>query len=85
MIRLEFSWAVALYLSICLGVLILYWAFFEKVKSLPNRSVSDRNVWHCAICTYFYIDSRHSDISVCPRCGSYNKKQIADPEKEVTG
>ena len=83
MIRLEFSWAVALYLSICLGALMLYWAFFEKVNTLPNRSVSDRSVWHCVICTYFYIDSRHSDISVCPRCGSYNKKQTANPEKEV--
>lgn len=85
MITIELSWAAALYLSVCVGVLIIYWAFFERVKTLPNRSASDRNVWHCSVCTFFYIDSRHSDISACPRCGSYNKKQIANQEKEVKG
>lgn len=85
MIRLEFSWAAALYICICMGAFLLYWIFFEKTKGLPNRSVSNRSIWQCGICTYFYIDSRHSDISVCPRCGSYNKKQISNSEKEVKG
>ena len=85
MIRLELSWAAALYISLCVGAVVIYWVFFEKARDLPNRSVSDRNVWHCAVCTYFYIDSRHSEISLCPRCGSYNKKQTTTQEKEVKG
>jgi len=85
MISIEFSWAAAIYISVCAVALISYWAFFERVRRLPNRSVSERSVWQCAICTYFYIDSRHSDISACPRCGSYNKKQGVNPEREAKG
>jgi hypothetical protein len=83
MIRLEFSWAVALYMVLTAVAFIAYWFFFDRVKSLPNRSISDRNVWKCSICTLYYIDSRNSDISLCPRCGSYNKKQTNLPQKGV--
>ncbi len=83
MIKLEFSAAVALYLSLTALALIFYWLFFEKPKDMSNKSVSDRNVWRCSICAYFYIDSKHSTISVCPRCGSYNKKEEAISQKEA--
>ncbi len=83
MIILEFSAAAAIYLSLAVMALLLYWAFFEKPKSSGGaRSAVDRHIWQCAICTYFYIDSRHSEMSVCPRCGSYNKKAAENTEKE---
>lgn len=83
MIKIEFSWAIALYMSLTAVALIAYWFIFERVGDLPNRSISERNVWQCSICTFFYIDSKNSEISTCPRCGSYNKKQVSVPEKEV--
>jgi len=33
------------------------------------------NIWKCSVCSNDYVDSKHEDISVCPLCGSYNKKE----------
>ncbi|KPK38422.1 MAG: hypothetical protein AMJ78_10035 [Omnitrophica WOR_2 bacterium SM23_29] len=85
MIVLEFSFAVALYIFLTTIALLLYWLFFEKAKYFKDYSLSDRHVWQCSICTYFYIDSKHTTISVCPRCGSYNEKVTTSFQKEVKG
>jgi len=85
MIRLEFSLAIALYIFFTTIALLLYWIFFERAKNIKDHSSSDRYVWQCSICTYFYIDSKHTVFSVCPRCGSYNEKQITTTQKEVKG
>ena len=31
--------------------------------------------WRCSVCSHSYIDSKHDEMSVCPLCGSYNKKE----------
>lgn len=85
MITLEFSVAAALYLSLATAIFFICWVFFERPARFGDSSAADRYIWQCAICTYCYIDSRHSAISVCPRCGSYNKKQDTIPQKEVKG
>lgn len=85
MIKLEFSLAITLYIFLTTIALLFYWVFFEKSKYFKDHSSSDRYVWQCSICTYFYIDSKHSTLSVCPRCGSYNEKQSASYQKEVKG
>ena len=85
MIPVEFSWAAAIYVTASISAVVIVWLFFDRVKAFPNRSLSERSVWQCSICTFYYIDSKNSDISVCPRCGSYNKKHPANPEKEVKG
>jgi rubrerythrin len=33
------------------------------------------HIWKCSVCFNDYVDSKHEDISVCPVCGSYNKKE----------
>ncbi|MFA5147948.1 MAG: hypothetical protein WC491_02335 [Candidatus Omnitrophota bacterium] len=84
MIRIELSWAVALYITFTAVGFIVYWLMFDRTKNLPNRSLSERSVWQCSICTQYYIDSKNSQISTCPRCGSYNKKQSNLPQKGVS-
>ena len=74
MIKIEFSLAVALYLVLttCLVLLII---IFKNRKD-PKQFFSEKNfLWQCSICTYVYVDSRHTGMSQCPRCGSYNKKE----------
>lgn len=85
MIKIEFSLAITLYLFLTTIALLLYWIFFEKTKNFKDRSSSDRYVWQCSICTHFYIDSKHTTLSICPRCGSYNEKGSATSQKEVKG
>jgi hypothetical protein len=74
MIKIEFSLAVALYLILTTCLVLLIFVF--KNKKDPKQFSSEKNfLWQCSICTYVYVDSRHVNISQCPRCGSYNKKE----------
>lgn len=81
MIRIEFSAAAALYLSIVTGILFFCWVFFGRSWAFGGGPADDKYVWQCSICTYCYIDSRHSEISLCPRCGSYNNKEHKTTDK----
>lgn len=75
MIKIEFSLAVALYLILTVGLILVVWMCFEKKKILKPFPTEERFFWQCNICTYVYVDSKHNMISKCPRCGSYNKKE----------
>jgi len=78
MFRMDISTAVFLYLMSSLLVIFLLWIFFERKSILPKFVREEADVWECAICTYTYVDSTHSEISQCPQCKSYNKKSIED-------
>jgi rubrerythrin len=73
MISIDFSWAIAFYGILFLGGILAAWlsAREEKGKGL---SLDPKFIWFCSVCTYNYINTAEGNISVCPRCGSYNKK-----------
>jgi len=73
MIRIDFSIAVALYLFFVINAALLIWLFNKKEKD-RDQSLDPRFIWFCSVCTYTYINTKEDTISVCPRCGSYNKK-----------
>jgi len=77
MIKIEFSLAIALYIALTVSLVLIFWLILERKKVKKFFSVEDRFFWQCNICTYVYVDSRHSVISQCPRCRSYNKKEEA--------
>jgi len=75
MIKIELSSAIAFYLIFTvIGILVL-WVFFEKKGNLRRTNPEEKFVWQCHICTFFYVDSHSDEISVCPRCGSYNSRK----------
>lgn len=75
MIKIEFSLAIGLYIALTVCLVLVLWLVFEKKKS-PKSFTSEENFfWQCSICTYVYVHSRHSALSQCPRCGSYNRKE----------
>lgn len=77
MIEVEFSLAVAAYLVLTIFFILALWMLSERRK-IPGEFLSEEAFfWQCKICTYVYVDSKHSAISKCPRCGSYNKKEEA--------
>jgi len=73
MINLDFSAAVALYAGFVLIVLLVFW-LAEKKQKENNPSLDDKFIWFCSICAYTYINTKEEVISICPRCGSYNKR-----------
>ncbi|MGE5197020.1 MAG: hypothetical protein ACM3IL_00740 [Deltaproteobacteria bacterium] len=73
MINLDFSAAVAVYVLLFLAIVFLIWMFTKKQKD-KDLSLDPRFIWFCSVCTYTYVNTKEEKISICPRCGSYNKK-----------
>ncbi len=73
MISIDFSYAIAIYLLLSLTALLMFWLFASKEKD-KDLTLDPKFIWFCAVCTYAYINTKEEVISVCPRCGSYNKR-----------
>jgi len=73
MISIDFSLAVALYTLIFLGTALGVWILNRQARG-RDLTLDPKFIWFCSVCTYTYINTREESISVCPRCGSYNKK-----------
>jgi len=75
MISIDFSWAIAGYIILFVNILLLFWLMAKKQKE-KDWPLDPKFIWFCSICTYTYINTREDLLSICPRCGSYNKKSI---------
>lgn len=78
MFQMDVSTLIFLYVTSSLVAIFLFWVAFERKAALPKFVREEADVWECVICGYTYVDSTHHEISQCPQCKSYNKK---DPEE----
>ena len=84
MIKLDIIQVVFFYILFSvISIFIIWLAFGHKERRKVLRRSDIDYIWRCEICFYNYIDSRHEDISVCPLCGSYNKKGKDSANGEV--
>ena len=75
MFKIDFAFAIALYLGAVLFIISIFWIFGDrKIKALSGPLGEKEFIWQCEICTYAYVDSKNLSISQCPRCGSYNER-----------
>lgn len=74
MINLDISVALSIYLLFSAVMLLLMWFFLDFGTGLKTFSSDEKYIWHCHICSFNYIDSRHDEFSVCPRCSSCNQR-----------
>ena len=81
--RVDLSTAVSLYIIVSVIGIFILWFLWENIR-LHRTSADDEKsfIWECEICTFIYIDSVHDEISVCPRCGSYNKSKLKEASKK---
>jgi len=75
MITINFYWAISLYIFLFLGALVGFWLLERRQKD-KDLSLDAKFIWFCSVCTYTYINTQEESISLCPRCNSYNKKNI---------
>lgn len=73
MISLDFSLALSLFFLAFLITVLGIWAITKRQKD-RELILEERFIWHCAVCTYTYVNTRQEVISSCPRCASLNKK-----------
>jgi hypothetical protein len=78
MIKLEFSTLIFFYILFSVIGIFIIWAFFgyKGIKRPQSKEID--HIWKCKVCLNDYIDSKNDNISVCPLCGSYNKKERGD-------
>jgi len=76
MIKLDISTLTFFYILFSVVLLAGLWMLFghKGMRRPPARRPEDY-IWRCSVCSHNYIDSKHEDISICPLCGSYNKKE----------
>ena len=79
----DLSTAVSLYIIVSVIGIFILWFLWENIR-LDRTSFGDekRFFWECEICTFIYIDSINDEISICPRCGSYNKSKLKEVSKK---
>ncbi len=74
MIKLDISMALFIYLLVTVVGILIIWCFFNFGTKLKVFSSDEKDIWHCSICSFTYVDSKNSEISKCPRCSSYNQR-----------
>ena len=74
MISLDFSIAIAFYIFVFLALILIIWLFHKRQKD-KDLSLDPKYTWFCSVCSYAYINTKEELISICPRCGSYNKRE----------
>ena len=83
MIKVDFSIALGLYLFVLLGFVLCIWVFLRRKELFEDfLSLSPRFTWCCSVCTYTYFTTHKTEISVCPRCGSYNKYSVGKKRED---
>jgi hypothetical protein len=75
MIEINFSKAIALYIIVFLITILFFWLLGREQKN-KELFLDQKFIWFCSVCTYTYINTKEDTISICPRCGSYNKKLL---------
>ncbi|OIO37547.1 MAG: hypothetical protein AUJ75_04045 [Candidatus Omnitrophica bacterium CG1_02_49_10] len=76
MIKIDITTAVFLYLAVWIVGFFVVWIFVDKDRGKRSYGHDERYIWQCSICTKVYVDSKNDMFSVCPACGSYNKRDV---------
>ncbi len=76
MIKLDISTLISFYILLSAIVILFIWAMFGFKKSAGPSGKDVDYTWRCSVCSHSYIDSKHDEMSVCPLCGSYNKRGV---------
>lgn len=78
MIKLDISSIIFYYILTSVILIIIVWLVysFRSHKRFSAKEID--YIWKCSVCSSTYVASKYEDISVCPLCGSYNKKGVED-------
>ena len=73
MIALDFFWAVGIF-TLLVTLALIAGSFEFRHKTEKESLLDPKFICVCSVCTYNFVKTREESISVCPRCGSFNKK-----------
>ena len=75
MIRLDISSLIFFYTLFSAIVILVVWIIgsYGRRNKIFSRDVD--YIWKCQVCANIYVDSTYEDLSKCPLCGSFNKRE----------
>ena len=73
MIIVDFTILMACVESMAVAAGFTLW-YLQRPQRKKEPFLDPKYIWFCAVCTYTYINTKDDVISICPRCGGYNKK-----------
>jgi len=76
MILLEFGQAIAVYVLFFI-VLFVGGLTFSLLGKKGKRHKDILMLYQCSICTIVYTSIAGKEMTICPRCGSYNQKEVS--------
>ena len=70
MIRIDFFWAISVYIFLMISLVIGHWIFltFRKEKDIFNDV---KFFQECPYCKYMFFSYQEGDLKLCPKCQSY--------------
>jgi rubredoxin len=76
MLKLDISSIIFYYILFSVIFILIIWIVYGY-RGLKRFSAKDISyIWKCSVCSQTYVASKHEDMSVCPLCGSFNKKGV---------
>ena len=75
MLKLQISTLIFLYIFFSVISILVIWVIYGYRRAKRFQLKDVEFIWKCSICLATYVDSKREDITVCPQCGSYNKKE----------
>ncbi|HUW59662.1 MAG TPA: hypothetical protein VMZ06_01550 [Candidatus Bathyarchaeia archaeon] len=72
MIEISLTAALILYSSIIGLLAVSIWIYSEVTVRRSYRVLEKQFLWRCVFCGYIYLDEGAEQVSMCPRCESYN-------------
>lgn len=75
MIKLTIASLIFLYTFSSVVIILIVWIVsgYRTTKRLLPKDID--YIWKCSVCFNTYVDSKGEDISICPLCASYNKRE----------
>lgn len=74
-IQVKFEQAVAFYVLFFVILFVGVWVF-SRFQKKEYKYTKEFKFWQCSICTFVYANLLGEQMTVCPQCGSYNKKDV---------
>jgi hypothetical protein len=71
MIRIEITFAVALYISLSIFLVIILWIFYNCTKKEQTLMSDATHLEQCRYCAHVFFNYLDKEIVVCPLCKSY--------------
>jgi ribosomal protein L37AE/L43A len=74
MIELTTPTAIMIYLCLTLGILLGLWGYHHYKSRYRKILSTEQELFVCEYCHFVYLDDIVKEITKCPQCQSFNKR-----------